>query len=53
LNGEWAEPRVVQVQFQGIEGHQAAQFADDSKQVVVSPGPLASGALIYPYALAI
>jgi len=53
LNGEWAEPRVVQVQFQGIEGHQTAQFADDSKQVVVSPGTLASGALIYPYALAI
>ncbi len=53
VNGEWAEPRVVQVQFQGIASHRWEQFADDTRQVVVSPAAMASGRLIYPYALAI
>jgi branched-chain amino acid transport system substrate-binding protein len=49
-NGEWAYPRVLQVQFRGIAGHEAEQFKDGSKQVVVSPRSLASGDLIVPYA---
>lgn len=52
-HGEWETPRVMQVQFQGIKGHAADQFIDDAKQVVVSPGGLASRPLIYPYAQAI
>jgi branched-chain amino acid transport system substrate-binding protein len=52
-NGEWAHPRVLQVQFRGIAGHEANQFRDGSKQVVVSPSTLASGELIFPYARAI
>ena len=48
-NGEWAQPRVLQVQFQGIASHEADQFKDGSKQVVVAPGTMASGRLIYPY----
>jgi branched-chain amino acid transport system substrate-binding protein len=52
-NGEWAQPRVLQVQFQGIAGHQADQFKDGSRQVVVSPNTLASGQLIFPYAEAL
>ncbi|WP_025395815.1 amino acid ABC transporter substrate-binding protein [Rhizobium laguerreae] len=52
-NGEWENPRVVQVQFQGIDSHNADQFRDGSKQVVVSPGGLASGQLIFPYASAL
>jgi branched-chain amino acid transport system substrate-binding protein len=48
-NGEWAHPRVLQVQFRGIAGHEAEQFKDGSKQVVVSPRSLASGDLIVPY----
>jgi branched-chain amino acid transport system substrate-binding protein len=51
--GEWQEPRVLQVQFQGIVGHDAHQFKDGSRQVVVAPRAMASGPLIYPYALAI
>lgn len=51
--GEWREPRVLQVQFQGIVGHDAHQFKDGLRQVVVAPRAMASGALIYPYALAI
>jgi branched-chain amino acid transport system substrate-binding protein len=52
-NGEWAHPRVLQVQFRGIAGHEADQFRDGSRQVVVSPGTLASGQLIFPYAEAL
>lgn len=52
-NGEWAHPRVLQVQFQGVAGHEADQFEDGSRQVVVSPSALASGPLIFPYAEAL
>ncbi|MBR1223166.1 amino acid ABC transporter substrate-binding protein [Bradyrhizobium sp. U87765 SZCCT0131] len=49
-NGEWQEPRVLQVQFQGIAGHDVDQFRNGSRQVVVSPPGYASGALRFPYA---
>lgn len=52
-NGEWAQPRVLQVQFRDIAGHDAEQFKDGSRQVVVSPSALASGQLIFPYAEAL
>jgi branched-chain amino acid transport system substrate-binding protein len=52
-DGEWREPRVLQVQFQGIVGHDAHQFKDASRQVVVAPSHMASGSLIFPYALAL
>jgi branched-chain amino acid transport system substrate-binding protein len=47
--GEWAEPRVVQVQFQNIAGHTAEQFKGADKVVVVAPEEFASGKLKYPY----
>jgi branched-chain amino acid transport system substrate-binding protein len=52
-NGEWVHPRVLQVQFRDIAGHEPDQFKDGSRQVVVSPGTLASGQLIFPYAKAL
>lgn len=52
-NGEWVHPRVLQVQFRGITEHEANQFKDGSRQVVVSPHSLASGELIFPYAEAL
>jgi branched-chain amino acid transport system substrate-binding protein len=52
-NGEWAHPRVLQVQFRDIAGHDAEQFKDGSRQVVVSPSTLASGQLIFPYSKAL
>jgi len=48
-NGELAQPRTLQVQFQNIKGHDLAQFKDISTQVVVAPDEYASGNLIYPY----
>lgn len=50
--GEWTAPRVLQVQFQGIAGHDLEQFRDGSRQVVVAPHEMASGSLIYPFAKA-
>ncbi len=47
--GEWREPRVLQVQFQDIEGGDVAQFADGSRQVVLSPPGFAAGSLRYPF----
>lgn len=52
-HGEWTEPRVVQVQYQGIDSDDPMQFLDEAKQVVVSPAPMRSGELIYPYTKAI
>lgn len=49
INGEWAEPRVLQVQFQGIEGHGLEQFREGLRQVVVWPPAHSSGLLVYPY----
>jgi branched-chain amino acid transport system substrate-binding protein len=51
-NGEWAEPRVLQVQFQGIAGHAIDPFRNGSHQIVVAPAGQASGRLRYPYAAA-
>jgi hypothetical protein len=47
--GEWAESRVLQVQFQHIKGTDLGQFKDLSTQVVVTPTEYKSGGVIYPY----
>ena len=47
--GEWAESRVIQVQFQNVKGNDVGQFKDVGSQVVVSPPEYASGAVVYPY----
>jgi branched-chain amino acid transport system substrate-binding protein len=48
--GEWAQARVLQVQFQHIKGNDIGQFKDISTQVVVTPAEYKSGDVIYPYA---
>ncbi|QIG94385.1 amino acid ABC transporter substrate-binding protein [Bradyrhizobium sp. 6(2017)] len=48
--GEWPHPRVLQVQFQGISGHDVEQFRNGSRQIVVSPSGFTSGRLRFPYA---
>jgi branched-chain amino acid transport system substrate-binding protein len=50
--GGWAEARVLQVQYQNIDGNDLKQFKDARTQAVVSPSSLASGPLVYPYAKA-
>jgi branched-chain amino acid transport system substrate-binding protein len=48
-NGEWAQSRVLQVQFRNIKSNDLTQFKDMSTQVVVAPAEYESGKLIYPY----
>jgi branched-chain amino acid transport system substrate-binding protein len=50
--GEWAESRVLQLQFQHIRGNDLGQFKDLSTQVVLMPAQYKSGDLIDPYARA-
>jgi branched-chain amino acid transport system substrate-binding protein len=47
--GEWAQSRVLQVQFRNIKNNDPMQFKGVDTQVVVSPPEYASGSLIYPY----
>jgi branched-chain amino acid transport system substrate-binding protein len=47
--GEWAQSRVLQVQYRSIKGNDIAQFKDMSSQVVVAPPQYASGVPIYSY----
>ena len=47
--GEWAELRVLQVQFQNIKGSDPAQFKGTETQVVITPTEYASGKLVYPF----
>ena len=48
-NGEFAQSRVLQVQFRNVKTNDLAQFKDISTQVVVAPTEYESGKLIYPY----
>ncbi len=48
-NGEWAEPRVLEVQFHDIKGHDTEQFRTLGTQTVLYPPALKSGDLRYPY----
>jgi branched-chain amino acid transport system substrate-binding protein len=48
-DGEWAQSRLLQIQFRNIKSNDLAQFKDISTQVVVAPAEYESGKLIYPY----
>src|SRR5262245_22131417 len=47
--GEWAQSRVLQVQFRDIKNNDPMLFKGVDTQVVVSPPEYASGTLIYPF----
>jgi branched-chain amino acid transport system substrate-binding protein len=48
-NGEWSEPRVMDVQFRGIKSNDVNQFAQPSAEVILWPPALKTGDVIYPY----
>jgi branched-chain amino acid transport system substrate-binding protein len=50
--GEWADSRVLELQFQHIKGNDLGQFKDVSTQLVITPAQHKTGDLIYPYASA-
>ena len=47
--GEWAQPRVLQIQFQHVQGNGVDQFKDVKTQVVLTPSEYKSGDVVYPY----
>ena len=49
-NGEWAEPRVLELQYHGVEGNSLDQWKNDSRQTILWPAKYATGKLVYPYA---
>ncbi len=49
-DGEWATPRMLQVQYQHITSNDIEQFRDPKNDVILTPSQYADGKLIYPYA---
>jgi branched-chain amino acid transport system substrate-binding protein len=47
--GEWAEPRVLYIQYQGIVGNDVEQFKQPGKQVILYPPRFKSGELKGPF----
>ena len=51
-NGEWAEPRALEIQFHDVSGHGLDQFKSDERVTILWPPKYATGQLIYPYTTA-
>lgn len=47
--GEWQEPQVLAVQFQGVSGNSVDQFRDPKTEVILWPTKYKTGNIIYPY----
>jgi branched-chain amino acid transport system substrate-binding protein len=47
--GEWAQSRMLQVQYHGIKGNSLDQFRGMETQTVLTPADLKTGNIIYPY----
>lgn len=47
-DGEWAQGRILQVQYQNIKGHGLEQFERSGTQVILYPQRYKSGTLEYP-----
>jgi branched-chain amino acid transport system substrate-binding protein len=48
-NGEWAQERMLLIQFQNIKNNSIDAFRDLSTEVILYPPQYKSGNLIYPY----
>jgi branched-chain amino acid transport system substrate-binding protein len=47
--GEWAQSRVLQVQFHDIKGNDIEQFRTMATQTLLTPPEYNSGSVVYPY----
>jgi len=47
--GEWAEARVMEVQFQNVKANDVEQFKDPKTEVILWPPALKTGELMYPF----
>jgi branched-chain amino acid transport system substrate-binding protein len=48
-DGEWAQSRMLQIQFHDVKGNDIEQFRTMNTQTVLTPGEYKSGEVIYPY----
>jgi branched-chain amino acid transport system substrate-binding protein len=48
-NGEWAEPRVMMVQFNGIKGNDPEQWKKPGLVTVLEPATYKTGTVKAPY----
>ena len=48
-NGEWTEPRMLMVQYKGIEGNGVDQFRDPGRYTILYPPAFKSGDVVVPY----
>ena len=48
-DGEWAQSRVLQIQFHDVKSNDVEQFRAMNTQTVVAPDEYKSGNVIYPY----
>ena len=48
-NGEWAEARVLMVQYHDVQGSDLEQWKDDRRQTILYPPQYATGKAKYPY----
>lgn len=48
-DGEWAQPRVIMTQFQGVKNKNLEQFRKPGVQVILFPDELKNGALHAPF----
>jgi branched-chain amino acid transport system substrate-binding protein len=48
-DGEWAQSRVLQIQFHDVKSNDVEQFRSMGTQTVLTPGDYKSGNVIYPY----
>ena len=47
--GEWAEPRILLIQYRGVSGNDIEQFKQPGKQVILDPPRFKSGDLVVPF----
>ncbi len=48
-DGEWAQSRVLQIQFHDVKANDVEQFRAMNTQTVVTPAEYKSGNVVYPY----
>ena len=48
-DGEWSKPRVLEVQFQDIQGTDLEQFRDTKTEAILEPAEYSTGQVIEPY----
>ena len=49
VKGEWSEPRLLLIQYRGIQGNDVEQFKQPGKEVILYPPQYKSAELLVPF----